>query len=430
MPNNFFMNISELHSIYLSSTGVSTDTRSIKKDNLFFALSGENFNGNKFAEQALENGASYAVIDDPTFANDKTILVEHTLKTLQNLANFHRKKLKTPIIALTGSNGKTTTKELFNTVLSTQYKTTATIGNLNNHIGVPLTLLQMTKDTEIGIVEMGANHLKEIELLCNIAEPDYGYITNFGKAHLEGFGSLQGVIKGKSELYNYLRNNNKNTFLNLDDTKQVEQSKNIETVSFSQHNKECNTLVKLENCSPNVVVNYRETNINSNLIGKYNFTNIAAAICVGEYFKISSENIKKGIENYIPNNNRSQIIEKNNNKIILDAYNANPTSMLAALENLSQINDTHKTVFLGDMFELGKTSLEEHQKIVNYLENSKYENIYILGKNFKRTNYSNKIIAIDDYNQLKEQFKSDLNNQTILIKGSRGMALERILELL
>lgn len=423
------MTILDIYNIFLSSTGVSTDTRSIKTGNLFIALSGDNFNGNKFAKQALEKGASFAIIDDVNYKTKHTILVENTLKTLQSLANFHRKTLNLPIIALTGSNGKTTTKELINAVLSETYNTTATIGNLNNHIGVPLTLLSMTKDTEIGIVEMGANNFNEIELLANIAEPDFGYITNFGKAHLEGFGSLEGVVKAKSELYNYLRTHTKIAFVNSDNEKQLEQSKNIERVIFSENNNS-NTQIKFTEANPNVVVTYKNELIKSNLIGQYNFTNIAAAITIGDYFKVSTSAIKKAIENYYPTNNRSQIIQRNNNDIILDAYNANPTSMKAALENLNQLKTTNKVVFLGDMFELGKTSNEEHQHIVDYIENSTIETCYILGEHFKNTKHSKNTKAYTDFKALKADFNNKYSNCTILIKGSRGMALERILDLL
>ncbi|MFD0964712.1 UDP-N-acetylmuramoyl-tripeptide--D-alanyl-D-alanine ligase [Pseudofulvibacter geojedonensis] len=422
------MNISELHKLFLTSSGINTDTRTIKENELFFSLSGDNFNGNKFAQQAIDKGAKYAVIDDKDYETENTILVSNTLETLQDLARYHRNQLSCPIIALTGSNGKTTTKELINAVLKTSYKTSATIGNLNNHIGVPLTLLRMHKDTEIGIVEMGANHLKEIEFLCNIAQPDYGYITNFGKAHLEGFGSLEGVIKGKSELYAYLKNKNKSAFIDLDNNKQVTQASNINHITFSQ-TKKSYINCKFIDANPNVRVAFDDSVIHSNLIGSYNFTNISAAICIGKYFKVSDNNIKNAIENYIPTNNRSQIVEKNSNKIILDAYNANPTSMRAALENFNRLEAKHKTVFIGDMFELGADSEKEHQDIVNYIKTLKIDSVYILGKQFNKTTHSN-IQAFVDFNDFKEQFKTKISNSTILIKGSRGMALERIIDIL
>lgn len=423
------MNISEIYDIFLKSSGISTDTRTIQKDNLFFSLSGDNFNGNKFAKQALEKGAKFAIIDDKNYIQKNTILVKNTLDTLQQLANHHRKELSIPIIALTGSNGKTTTKELINCVLSQKYNTKATKGNLNNHIGVPLTLLSMDSSTEIGIVEMGANNFNEIELLANISSPDYGYITNFGKAHLEGFGSLEGVIKAKSELYQNLRKNNKIVFLNSDNTEQVKQSKDINSFTFSENNNS-NTTIQFSKTSPEVEVVYKNQTIKSNLIGSYNFTNIAAAISIGEYFKVNTKDIIKAIETYTSDNNRSQIINKNSNKIILDAYNANPTSMKAALESLNQLKTQNKVLFIGDMFELGESSKEEHQNIVNYIETMEINQCYILGEQFSKTTHSTKIKSHRDYNDFLNNYNKSFTNHTILIKGSRGMALERILELL
>ena len=418
------MNIENLYELFSEYFLVDTDTRNIQKNSLFFALKGDNFNGNKFAKQALENGASYAIIDEEEYSLDSgTILVENVLETLQSLANFHRKQLNIPIIALTGSNGKTTTKELINAVLSSKYNTSATIGNLNNHIGVPLTLLSMTAKTEIGIVEMGANHMREIELLCNIAEPNYGYITNFGKAHLEGFGSIEGVVKGKSEMYDFLRESKGKVFLNTDDQKQVEQAKGIESISFN--NKE----IKFIDANPFVKVQFKNELITSQLIGKYNFNNISAAIAIGNYFDVSIKDIKDAIENYIPTNNRSQIINKDSNKIILDAYNANPSSMQAAIENFTQLDDEHKIVILGDMFELGNNSTEEHLKIAELAINSDFKEVYLIGKAFSTTGVKNAFI-FEDFKAFKTSIKKlTKENTTILIKGSRGMALERILDL-
>jgi len=423
------MNITEIYSIFKKSSGINTDTRTIQENNLFFSLSGENFNGNKFAKQALEKGANYAIIDDKDYTQENTILVEDTLETLQLLAKHHRTQLNTPIIALTGSNGKTTTKELINCVLSKKYKTTATKGNLNNHIGVPLTLLSMDSSTEIGIVEMGANNFKEIELLAEITTPDYGYVTNFGKAHLEGFGSLEGVIKAKSELYSHLRDHKKTAFINEDNSKQIEQSKNINKITFSE-NSNTNTNVSFLHANPNVTISHKGQDINSNLIGNYNFTNIAAAISIGEHFKVSTSDIINAIETYTPNNNRSQIILKNNNKIILDAYNANPTSMKAALESFNDIETENKAIFIGDMFELGETTKKEHQDIVDYIETLNIDHRYIIGEHFRKTKHNNKTSSFSDFNSLSKNYNNQLNDYTILIKGSRGMALERILELL
>ena len=418
------MNIEELYKLYCTSYLVDTDTRKIRKGSIYFALKGENFNGNKFAIEALTNGANYAVIDEQEFnTHPKTILVKNVLETLQKLANFHRKKLNIPIISLTGSNGKTTTKELINAVLSQKFKTTATIGNLNNHIGVPLTLLSMTPTTEIGIVEMGANHLKEIKFLCGISEPNFGYITNFGKAHLEGFGSVEGIIKGKSELYNFLRNTNGFAFLNEDDNIQLKQAAGISSITFNKNS------IQFIEANPFVKIQFNNTRIESKLIGKYNYTNIAAAITIGNYFKVSVENIKNAIENYIPTNNRSQIIEKGTSKIILDAYNANPTSMQAALENFNQLKDNNKIIFLGDMFELGKESKKEHQKIADLATSYNFEKVYLIGKAFSTTNVKNAFVydSFEAFKTSNQQFQ--FNKITILIKGSRGMALERILDL-
>lgn len=421
-----------LHKLFLKSSGVCTDTRKITKNCLFFALKGANFNGNTFTAEALEKGASHVVLDDVKFhqKSGKTILCEDALQLLQKLASYHRNYLKTPIIALTGSNGKTTTKELINAVLETTYKTTATVGNLNNHIGVPLTLLSMTTQTELGIVEMGANHIKEIEELSGISQPDYGYITNFGKAHLEGFGSLEGVIIGKTELYVHLRKNNKLAFVNTNDPKQVETSKPLQKYTFGTANQDCN--VKLLDASANLKIEYLDEVINSNLVGIYNFHNIAAAIAMGQYFNVSVQNIKKAIEGYIPTNNRSQIIQQHGHTILLDAYNANPTSMLAVLENFQQAKWKNKVMILGDMFELGDVAAKEHQFISDFLSENKFGRVYLVGENFSKTkNTSTYISKYNTYNALETELqKNPVSESTILIKGSRGMALERVLKVL
>jgi UDP-N-acetylmuramoyl-tripeptide--D-alanyl-D-alanine ligase len=426
------MNIEALHKLFLKYPTVCTDTRKITKDCLFFALKGENFNGNTFAKNAIEKGAKYAIIDKKEAAlNESYILVENVLKTLQELANYHRNFLGLKIIALTGSNGKTTTKELINSVLSKKYKTTATVGNLNNHIGVPLTLLSMNKATQIGIVEMGANHQKEIEFLCAIAQPDYGYITNFGKAHLEGFGSIEGVIKGKSELYDFLKAHDKLIFINANDTTQVKQLNNYQN-SYSFGNNASNCNIELLEANPFVIANYDNTIIESQLIGAYNFNNISAAITIGKYFKVSTQEIKKAIESYIPENNRSQIIQKGSNKIILDAYNANPTSMIAALENFEKQQDTLKIAILGDMFELGKEAQKEHQYIADLASTMPFNHLILIGENFNKTKIvSPKVSVFKSFQDFKNNFNfSQLEKATILIKGSRGMALERVLEML
>ena len=416
------MKTATLYNLYQQHFLVDTDTRNIRKNTIFFALKGDNFNGNTFAEQALKLGASYAVVDEKDFqTNDRILLVADVLKALQELANFHRKQLHIPIIGLTGSNGKTTTKELIHVVLSKKFNTVATKGNLNNHIGVPLTLLSMTNKTELGIVEMGANHQKEIEFLCSICEPDFGYITNFGKAHLEGFGGVEGVIKGKSELYTFLQANQKTAFINADDAIQVEKTKEIKSVSFNTEG------IRFLEVNPFVKLSYRDTTIQSNLIGKYNFTNIAAAITMGTYFKISETAIKEAIESYVSTNNRSQILTTKHNTIILDAYNANPSSMQVALENFDTLKAPSKVVILGDMFELGKESAYEHQAIIDAATAFNFDETYFIGENFNiaKTNKPQfkTYQAFEDF--LK---KNPLKNRSILIKGSRGMRLERILE--
>lgn len=422
------MKIKALHSLYLKLNGVSTDTRKIKKNSIFFALKGENFDGNKFAENALRKGARYAVIDDKTIGiNDNFILVEDVLKTLQELSTFHRETLKIPIIALTGSNGKTTTKELIHSVLSKKYKTSATEGNLNNHIGVPLTLLKMSTTTEIGIVEMGANHQKEIEFLCKIALPDYGLITNFGKAHLEGFGGIEGVIKGKSEMYVHLRKHGKIIFVNQNDELQMRQSgKYNRTHLFGGE-------AQLLSTEPFLQIGFNSDKIKTQLTGVYNFNNISVAIAIGEYFKIEKSDIISAIENYIPENNRSQVIKKGGLHITLDAYNANPTSMEAALKSFYLQKGKPKILVLGDMFELGDVAYTEHKKIIELAIYLKFDKLIFVGKNFyeHKDDYSLPIIEFfKTYSDLEYNFNLlSLNDGNLLIKGSRGMALEQIIHI-
>ncbi|WP_320814647.1 UDP-N-acetylmuramoyl-tripeptide--D-alanyl-D-alanine ligase [Flavobacterium sp.] len=427
------MKMKNLYIKFLECSAVSTDTRKIEQNSIFFALKGDNFDANSFTKEALEKGAKYVVIDNPKYhIKEKTILVDNVLITLQELANYHRRILKTPIVGLTGSNGKTTTKELINAVLSTKFNTVATIGNLNNHIGVPLTLLRFNEETEIGIVEMGANHQKEIEFLCQIAEPNFGYITNFGKAHLEGFGGVEGIIKGKSELYNYLKENNQIAIVNLDDSLQEKKTENIKRFTFSNTNINTNVYIKSIEANPMVKVEFNNTNISSNLIGTYNANNINAAITIAKYFKIEDSIIKSAIENYIPTNNRSQLIDKNSNKIILDAYNANPSSMAAAITNFIQIDKPSKVVILGDMFELGHESLTEHRSIINLLKNEENITSHFVGKDFysNKENYSH-IHFHQNFEELSNYLKeNNLKNSFLLIKGSRGMALERVLEII
>lgn len=427
------MRIEELYECFLQCKTIATDTRKIETGSLFFALKGENFDANEFAQEALNKGAAFAVIDNKKYFTDedKMLLVQDSLKALQDLANYHRQELGLPIIGLTGSNGKTTTKELINTVLSKKYKTKATIGNLNNHIGVPLTLLSFDENTDIGIVEMGANHQKEIELLCKIAEPDYGYITNFGKAHLEGFGGVEGVIKGKSELYQYLEKHNKTAFVNLDDPIQKEKTATISRTTFSQTEKADITIDSVT-ANPMVTIGFHTQIVNSHLIGIYNANNINAAITIGNYFNVSDTDIKDAIENYIPSNNRSQLMEIKGNQIILDAYNANPSSMAAAIANFIQLEGDNKIAILGDMFELGNESLAEHQKVISLLTDNAEIETHFVGKDFfaNKTTHSH-LHFYESFEHFSEKFKKNsLHHKTILVKGSRGMALERTLEIL
>lgn len=423
------MQTADLHKIFLQTTGVSTDTRSMERNSLFFALKGANFNANEFALQALDKGASYAVVDKADYALDpRYLLVQDSLKALQDLAKYHRQYLQIPIVGLTGSNGKTTTKELIRQVLSTKYHTVATKGNLNNHIGVPLTLLSMNREVEIGIVEMGANHRQEIAFLADIAQPDLGYITNFGKAHLEGFGGYQGVIAGKSELYDFLKSRGKSLVLNFDDPIQEKHAAYSKKLSFGSHDTadlQVNYLQK-EQYAAIEVGGYR---IESRLTGSYNAPNIAAAVAIGSYFDIPISAAKQSIEAYVPENNRSQIIERDGVKIILDAYNANPTSMAAALDNFIARPEPYKMAILGDMFELGTASAHEHQEVADRLNQSNIDHIILVGEHFYQTKTNQKIRKFKNFEGLKNEIPGLFQKGAlVLIKGSRAMALERILD--
>ncbi|MFV8282006.1 UDP-N-acetylmuramoyl-tripeptide--D-alanyl-D-alanine ligase [Christiangramia marina] len=426
------MNTARLHQRFLLCSGANTDTRKIKQGSMYFALKGENFDGNLFAADALAAGARYVVVDDKLVAesSEQYILVKNVLESLQKLALFHRNYLGIPILAITGSNGKTTTKELINAVLSRKFKTIATHGNLNNHIGVPLTLLSMDQQTEFGIVEMGANHPLEIAFLCTIANPDYGYITNFGKAHLEGFGSLEGVVKAKTELYHYLQEETKLIFLNLDDEVQQKHRNYKHTFAFGE-NPESEVQVKYLDGEKYAGVHYNQTDFISKLTGNYNGRNMAAALCIGLYFKVPFDEIEKAIAAYSPDNNRSEMIEAGSNTIILDAYNANPTSMQAALQNFTSLKtDKQKIAILGDMFELGSSAPVEHQTIITDAENGNLTEIYLLGDNFNLTETSSSFtFKFKSMEALKNHLEeTNFNNCYFLIKGSRGMALERVLE--
>ena len=423
------MLINDIYKFFLSTDSVSIDSRKIVDNSLFISLKGDRFNGNKFAKSAIENGARYAIVDDEKYKIDERfILVEDCLETLQKLANFHRRKINTKIIAITGSNGKTTTKELLYNVFKSRYNTTCTIGNLNNHIGVPLSLLNIKIDTEIAIIEMGASSLGEIELLCDIAEPNYGYITNFGKAHIEGFGSELKVVEGKSELYKYLKNNNGTIFFNLDDNKQKNLLENYNRkFSFGLNSKFC----KYKLCSVNesIIIDTENENISSSLYGKYNVDNIMAAVCMGKYFKISINSISDGISNYIPKNNRSEMIKKNSNTVLLDAYNANPSSMYASIKNFIETNFKNKILILGDMYELGDDEIKYHQEITDYCQSSNIEKIILIGEIFSNTNNSEKFIKYDSVYEFINSYDFDkLKKSTILVKGSRGEMLEKVID--
>lgn len=419
-----------MYPLYQKSYKVVKDTREEVHDSIYFALKGAHFNGNKYALQALEKGANYAVIDEEEHqVDDRMILVEDAMKCLQDLARYHRQQLGIPILALTGSNGKTTTKELIKVVLQKKYNCFATQGNLNNHLGVPLTLLSMKPEHEFGVVEMGANHVHEIENLCNIALPDYGYITNFGRVHLEGFGSFEGVIRGKTEMYAHIRDRGKRAFVNKADKIQMEHSQGMNCITFGPE--EADFKIEFLDADPFVRIDFRGKLINSNLIGAYNYSNIAMAVAVGAYFEVSTEDIRLAVESYVPANNRSQIIEKDSNRIILDAYNANPNSMEAALKNLNGLSDKYKVAILGDMFELGKDAIEEHQKIAQILEKSNIAKAFLIGQTFSVIQISDKKIkqfsSFDEFKNYMENIS--FKDTTFLIKASRGMALERALDL-
>ena len=433
------MLIEEIYQLYEQHPVVTTDSRDCPQGSIFFALKGDNFNGNKFALQAIEKGCAYAIVDEAEYATDKRIiLVEDCLQTLQQLAKYHRQQLNIPVISITGSNGKTTTKELIASVLSQKYNTLHTLGNFNNHIGVPLTLLRLTAEHEMAIIEMGANHQHEIGILAEIACPDYGIITNIGKAHLEGFGSFENIIKTKGELYDYIRKVNGKIFINVDNPTLEKISLGLEKIGYSFKIGQKDTLVNyriITNSSPTIELAWEKENIRkeyeikSNLIGVYNAENIMAAVCIGTYFNIEPMIICQAIESYIPKNNRSQLKKTKRNTLILDAYNANPTSMEAAIYNLLQTNVDRKTVILGDMRELGEDSHKEHQKIADILKNFFFEHVFLIGENFSavETDFPT-FLTVDEF--LETRQASRINNAYILIKGSRGMKMERIIEYL
>ncbi|HOH83744.1 MAG TPA: UDP-N-acetylmuramoyl-tripeptide--D-alanyl-D-alanine ligase [Bacteroidales bacterium] len=427
------MNIEQLYNIFLEHPAISTDTRKLTPDSLFFALKGEHFNGNKFAKQALDQGVAYAIIDEKEYVTgDKTILVDNTLECLQKLAAFHRSKLTIPVIGISGSNGKTTSKELIHTVLAEKFNVFSTQGNLNNHIGVPLSVLQITPTHEIAVIEMGANHVGEIQQLCTISQPNYGLITNVGKAHLEGFGNFENVIKAKTELYRYLEQQDGLVFINFNNATLKAHAHNIRQYSYGT-NQQANIHTTFIVANPYVKLYWedKKTIIESKLIGKYNFENILCAIAVGDYFQVSPEQIKHAVEIYFPSNSRSEFIHKEDNTIILDAYNANPTSMIAALENFNLMQSTNKVVMLGDMLELGAYKKMEHEKIIEFLNNSNYNQVFLVGSNFYEANTRNDFLTFKSSQLLRDHLKAHpLHDALILVKGSRGTQMEHVLSAL
>ncbi len=425
------MDIQHLYQVYLKHPAIQTDTRKLKEGDLFFALKGPNFNANEFAQVAIDNGATYAIIDDTNFEiPGRTILVDNVLTTLQQLALQHRKQFNIPFIAITGSNGKTTTKELVNAVLSTTYKTYTTEGNLNNHIGIPLTILKIKNDAEFAIIEMGANHQKEIEGYCKYALPTHGMITNCGKAHLEGFGGEEGVKKGKGELYDYLRSANGTTFVMWDQEYLHEMSKGIsEIVKYGSSHSDIEGQVVQHDPFLEITITkgLPAITIQSNMVGKYNFSNVLAAVTVAAYFKVPAEKIKQAIENYFPSNSRSQLIKKESNHFILDAYNANPSSMKEAIENFASMQVQNKVLMLGEMAELGTETNYEHNALIELVKKYAWKDVVLVGENFPKDGHS--FHHFDNAALAKAWFENrHFENAYILIKGSRSIAMEKIMD--
>lgn len=414
------MNIIELYEIYRQYPSIQTDTRKLKKGDIFFALRGPNFNANEFAETALNNGAEYAVIDDADYnTHARMILVDDVLGTLQQLALYHRNQFTIPFIAITGSNGKTTTKELIHAVLSTTYTTYTTVGNLNNHIGVPLTILSIKPDAEMAVVEMGANHIGEIASYCVYTRPDYGLITNVGKAHLEGFGGYEGVKRGKGELYDFLRANNGAAFVMWDYEYLQEMSRGISQIIKYEEGQ----IIESE---PFLKVVIDGVEISTQLVGAYNLPNVLAAATVGKHFKVPQQKIKHALENYIPGNSRSQLIERDQNKIILDAYNANPSSMRAAIENFAKIPAGNKVLMLGAMAELGTESLQEHKEIIELIKKHNWRDVVLVGGDFLKA--PSPFQTFNNSDEAAQWFRDQqFSDVYLLIKGSRSMQMEKVI---
>lgn len=428
------MDISELYKIYKQHPEVSTDTRNAPKGSIFFALKGANFNGNEYAEKAIDSGCSYAVVDEAEYATrPNIILVDNALETLQELARHHRKQFKTPVIGITGTNGKTTTKELITSVLSQEYNVLSTQGNLNNHIGVPLTILRIKKEHEIAIIEMGASHVEEIRFLSEIARPNYGLITNIGHAHIEGFGSYENVIKAKGELYEYIRSTRDGKiFIDFDNSLLREMAEGITSIYYG-FEEDLFVSGKVISIRPYLEFEWKfgttRNKVKTKLIGEYNLPNILAAITVGKYLGVKASLICKAIESYEPTNNRSQLKETNKNMLIIDAYNANPTSMHAALENFDHMDVNHKVLILGDMKELGADTDLEHQKVADYVSHHNFDKVLFVGDNFSRIDTD--FPRFKDMDSLKDYLISNpIEDSYILLKGSRGIQLERCIDML
>ncbi len=432
------MLIEEIYKIYQQYSSIQTDTRKLQQDDLFFALKGPNFNGNLYATEALKKGAAHVFVDEEIAFTDKRIIqTKNVLETLQDLACFHRLqfntmpggKSKIPFIAITGSNGKTTTKELLHAVLSTTYKTYTTEGNLNNHIGIPLTILKIKPDAQMAVIEMGANHLHEIAGYCVYAMPDYGLITNIGKAHLEGFGGVENVKKGKGELFDYLRNNEGTAFINSDDPAVVALSNDLnKKIFYGFSGKDYHGKIIKSDPFPEIQVEGEPPlDIQTKLAGNYNFPNVLAAVAIGKYFKIEDNKIKIAIENYRPSNSRSQLIKIGSNTVILDAYNANPGSMKAAIENFANLKGASKILLLGSMMELGNESKKEHEDLISLVNQFKWKKVVLVGKNFNELNHN--YISYENASQAKDWLNEQhFENTMMLIKGSRSIQMEKVLE--
>ena len=423
--------IETVYQYFQKAYKVTTDSRKVEQDAVFFALKGENFDANDFAQHVAEEGkASLVVADRKSLKHERILVVEDALKTLQDMAAYHRQQMKATVLSITGTNGKTTTKELVSAVLARKYNIIHTMGNLNNHIGVPLTLLSIQPDTEIAVVEMGANHPGEIDFLCKIADPDYGLITNIGKAHLEGFGSFEGVIKTKTELYRHIKANGKAVFVNQGNPLLWEQSEGQERISYGNH---CDAFCPVAPgaCDPYLSVVWKKHLIQTRLVGSYNFENVAAAIGVGQYFKVDDDKIVEALESYTPTNSRSQVVGTAKNRVIMDAYNANPTSMRAALINFASICGEQHLLILGDMRELGAASEEEHRNILGLMKELKFKEALLVGQNFCAYNENAAWKTFENVQSLCQYLEnSPISEKTILVKGSNSIQLGKVLPLL